>query len=606
VHVIGAHVDDNNPSFQIGTNLITAHGEDGEGCLGRFPESICAETVKTLLSANQIRNAGHIVNDVPLKCGGKQHIKCLEGPVIPLCYKQALCQMKTSKPTRTEIETLTVIDFTLALPWDHRQEQDDEDIAPHDLRDINNFATRIIMLSDDAAIRDDVMMEAEESMHVFDNWNSVPASVNQITTKKKIIDWSKMVPCFAWKPQNVVERTFDCTTQFYRTTNGRLHVRRSHKNRTAALCAQRLDEACSTDTVDSSVPAIAGGKTSAQVFVSVKSKCASVHGMCSVSEFPEALKDFILDTGAPHTLISDNHNAETSEKVKKMQRECGIKGRTSEPKKQNQNFCERHIQDFKRGTIKLLDRTGAPNFLWLFALPYIILVHNLTAIETLGWITPFQKAFGTPPDASMLTKFHLCQPVCCLECEHNSFPSEKELLGWWLGPANNTGDAFCSHIHRTNNTVVPRSVLRPAHDNPLHVNKRQSSGEVLFQNNNAVEESTTIAPEDNDTPTEIDLQSLLNSEFIHHIGPHGYRAKVTECYQDQDKHLISIGNGNKEEIVTCDHMLDVINKRLEEVEDKDAHDTLWFLELLDTDSTMIRKNTVLWSDGAPKKKHGSH
>jgi len=58
--------------------------------------------------------------------------------------------------------------------------------------------------------------------------------------------------------------------------------------------------------VDSSVPAIAGGKTSAQVFVGVKSKYASVYGMHSVSEFPEVLKDFILDTGAPHTLISDN------------------------------------------------------------------------------------------------------------------------------------------------------------------------------------------------------------------------------------------------------------------------------------------------------------
>jgi len=91
------------------------------------------------------------VNDVPLKCGGKQYIKCLEGPVIPLYYKQGLCQMKTSKPTQTEIETLAVIDFTMDLPWDLRQEQDDEDIAPHDLRNINNFATRIMMLSDDVS-----------------------------------------------------------------------------------------------------------------------------------------------------------------------------------------------------------------------------------------------------------------------------------------------------------------------------------------------------------------------------------------------------------------------------------------------------------------------
>jgi len=128
--------------------------------------------------------------------------------------------MKTNKPAQTEIETLAMIDFTLDLPWDPRQEQDDEDVAPHDLRDISNFATRIVVPSDDAAIRDDVMMGAEESMHVFDNWNSVQASVNQTITKKKNIDWSKMVPCFAWKPQHVVECTLDCTAQFHRTTNG--------------------------------------------------------------------------------------------------------------------------------------------------------------------------------------------------------------------------------------------------------------------------------------------------------------------------------------------------------------------------------------------------
>ena len=104
--------------------------------------------------------------------------------------------MKTSKPTPQESETLTVIDFTLDLPWDPREEQDDDDVAPHGLRDINNVATKLIMLSDDAAIRDDVMMETEESMHLFDNWNSVQANINQMTTKKRSIDWSKMVPCF--------------------------------------------------------------------------------------------------------------------------------------------------------------------------------------------------------------------------------------------------------------------------------------------------------------------------------------------------------------------------------------------------------------------------
>ena len=63
-----------------------------------MPESICGAG-KTLLAANQIHSAGHIVDDVPRKFGGSQQITLFEGPTIPLVYKDSLCQMKNSCPT---------------------------------------------------------------------------------------------------------------------------------------------------------------------------------------------------------------------------------------------------------------------------------------------------------------------------------------------------------------------------------------------------------------------------------------------------------------------------------------------------------------------------
>ena len=175
-------------------------------------------------------------------------------------------------------------------------------------------------------IRDDVMMETNESMHSFDNWNSVQASIGQMTAKKRNIDWSKMVPCLLGN--HITSALQTALHSFAETQMDSCTCAAATKPRLLPFHARRLDEAHSTDTVDSSVPAVAGGKTSAQTFVGVKSTCVSICGMHSVSEFPEVLKDFVLNTGAPHALISDNHNEETGEKVKKMLREHGIKRRT--------------------------------------------------------------------------------------------------------------------------------------------------------------------------------------------------------------------------------------------------------------------------------------
>jgi len=52
----------------------------------------------------------------------------------------------------------------------------------------------------------------------------------------------------------------------------------------------------------------------------------------------------------------------------------------------------------KRDLIKLLDRTGAPDNSWLYCLKCLSGLHNCTALEKLGWITPTQKSTGIPAD----------------------------------------------------------------------------------------------------------------------------------------------------------------------------------------------------------------
>ena len=95
--------------------------------------------------------------------------------------------------------------------------------------------------------------------------------------------------------------------------------------------------------------------------------------------------------------MSDGARVEASKVVNDIARKFVVKQRYSAPRKQNQNPVERPIQDVKKDTVKLLDRTGAPDNLWCYGLLFIVLLHNLTAQASLGWKTPLEKATGVPP-----------------------------------------------------------------------------------------------------------------------------------------------------------------------------------------------------------------
>eukprot|EP00957_Ditylum_brightwellii_P013667 1029912-Ditylum_brightwellii.AAC.1 len=62
-----------------------------------------------------------------------------------------------------------------------------------------------------------------------------------------------------------------------------------------------------------------------------------------------------------------------------------IKPEHTEPHHPTQNPAERRIQDAKRISAKILDRTGAPGFIWFFCMLYTVMVLNFTALESVGW-----------------------------------------------------------------------------------------------------------------------------------------------------------------------------------------------------------------------------
>lgn len=181
--------------------------------------------------------------------------------------------------------------------------------------------------------------------------------------------------------------------------------------------------------------------------------------MRTESEGPDALEDFFRDNGVPYALHSDNSKMQTGMSFQKIMRKYNIRSENTETHHPNQNPAEKKIQDVKRITKKILDWTGAPDFLWFFCMLCIVALLKYSATEYIFWITPHQAFFVTTPSVSALLQHAFCQQVYF--SEKKVFPDSDERLGYWLVVAENKGDTFIYWILTENNQVLEISLILP-------------------------------------------------------------------------------------------------------------------------------------------------
>jgi len=193
---------------------------------------------------------------------------------------------------------------------------------------------------------------------------------------------------------------------------------------------------------------------------------------------PHTLEDFVRKHGAPEGLTSDNAKSQTVAAVKSIERMYCIKDAQCEPHHQHQNPAEHRIQDVKRLTNNIMDRTGTPGVFWLICTMYVIYLLNHMSFDQLNGMTPISKAFGIQTDISALLSFHWWQPV--YYAVDGDFPSEsKEKLGQWVGVAENQGDAL-TYLVLTDDTqqVIARSSVCAASE-PMFPNKRATAPSTM-------------------------------------------------------------------------------------------------------------------------------
>ena len=276
-------------------------------------------------------------------------------------------------------------------------------------------------------------------------------------------DLALIQPYLGFRPLEVVRQTLLHTTQLAKAIihaplKKHFHSRFRYLNR---LC---IHETVSMDTLLANCKGVTG-KSCAQVFYGITSHVMNVYGMKSKAEVPAIYKDFIREEGIPSILHRDGAKEQASEAMQDINREFIVKDSFPEPHSPWQNPVEaRSIRWLKNTAQVLMDCQGAPDIVWLQAMQYMAEIHNNTANETLGWITPTKKRKGNTPDISAYLHFKFYERVYYLDSD-STFPSTKEKSGYWIGVSKNIGDALTYEILTDNKeTVISRSVVRTAEE----------------------------------------------------------------------------------------------------------------------------------------------
>ena len=619
VNVIGA-IDSvmTSNGHKIGSGITKAQLEDESYVLLRYNEAVCIGKGKSLFSCNQMRAFGMNVNDVPKRYSGLQSITTTDGMMLPLSYDKGLCILSIERPSKEDLKKLEVIEITSPEPWDPSITQNDGVDEAYS-NEISEWYT----------VNEPMVAE------VYGNQtNKLKYTDTQIENIRR---------CLLWKSADIVKKTLDNTTQFA-TLYIRTPLRQHWKARYPGLNCKRWRETVATDTLFSSETGL-NGETCAQLYVGKHSTFTYIFCMKTESQMADTLQDLIRECGAPNALFSDNAKSETSETVKDILRQYNIFDMQSEPHHPNQNPAERRIQFIKGTHDTVMRKTKSPGDIWYLCLIYIARVLNHISSKQLDWKTPVEIAFGVTPDISALIQFRWYQPVRYLAMGRDH--KWVEATGRFVGVAPNVGDALTYHV-LTDDTrkILARSVIAPIH--------KSIDSDVIEQTDTGImeggEEKPLINPDepwvepdpkdeypkeddklpalvsnkviDQDEPPDpiltsesdhldpskiryptVDIDKLMGYQFTHKGNDGDYKAIVKEHLEDEDKFVIALGDGERNEVITYNDLLDKYwkNESIDKQYDEHDGERSWTFE----DIIGHRKVkggsyevNVLWDDGS--------
>ena len=161
----------------------------------------------------------------------------------------------------------------------------------------------------------------------------------------------------------------------------------------------RLSGTFTTDTMDMRCNSIHGERY-CQVFAN-KEFFEAAYQIEKQGDAYEPIEWFVQDYGAPEILISDGAKEQVgrNSKFQAKLRKYGIKHKTSEPERSNQNPAEGTIREVQKRWYRQVFRTNCPRRLWSYGLPHVCALMRLTASYAgrLQGRTPLEAITGETP-----------------------------------------------------------------------------------------------------------------------------------------------------------------------------------------------------------------
>ena len=488
---------------------------------------------KTILSCPQLEAFGMDVDDRSKKLQrGEQCITTLEGFVIPMNFVNGLPYIPIRPFTNAEWNSLPHVILTSDEEWDPSiidgNVTDDEAIMNNIPINPTNYDNsennRINSYGMPIAVNANLHLLSNDS--ISDEIDSSEVQVNEQRPSRK--QYEKYKDYFLHVPLNVIQKTFDATTQFARSGWITGHIRNTIKAPFPAMNVIRRNESVATDTIFSDTPAVDDGSTCAQIFVGLNTKFCSAIGMKSDSQFVHALQDTIRKHGAMDQLVTDGGNALISHKVHDVLRHLCIKNWHSEPYYQHQNAAERRYNNIKANMNTMMNKVGAPAHCWLLCLHYVIFIMNRTALESLDWRTPYEKLYGNTPDISMIYRFKFFDQVYVKRDESRGgkrFPSlSNEILCRFVGFSEHVGHNM-TYIVLTDDTqkLLYRSRVKLASVSPnLRIQNDSNNGE----SNNNSDTQQTSSTDDPRTMATINFDDVIDRTYLTPPNEDGTRRRM--------------------------------------------------------------------------------
>ena len=236
------------------------------------------------------------------------------------------------------------------------------------------------------------------------------------------------------------------------------------RTRQAQLRHRRLQCRVYSDTMFSEQKS-ALGNTCAQVFLAGDCGFSDVYGMQTKAEAGDKLNTFVQSYGIPEELTTDGAKEETMGTWNAVRKKFLIHQTITEPYTPSQNKTELEIKALKNHYRRIMHNQAVPEALWDFGLKHTARIRSHVARDSLNGRTPLEILTGNTLDISEFIEFAFYDWVKFYDPA--SFPSKREFLGRWLGPADHVGMALCYYIIKENGQIIARSTVRRLTDEEL-------------------------------------------------------------------------------------------------------------------------------------------